>query len=79
MHKNSNRSIVAATAAGICIAAFASLMYFVSRSFRAAIAEIAEHEIRVTVINRDGSVFYDTDEATGSHAEREEVRQAFAK
>lgn len=79
MHKNSNRSIVAATAAGICIAAFASLMYFVSRSFRAAIAEIAEHEIRVTVINHDGSVFYDTDEATGSHAEREEVRQAFAK
>ena len=79
MHRNSNRSIVAATAAGICIAAFASLMYFVSRSFRTAIAEIAEHEIRVTVINRDGSVFYDTDEATGSHAEREEVRQAFAK
>ncbi len=34
--------------------------------------------IRVTVVNPDGSVMYDTDSATGNHLSREEIHQAFA-
>lgn len=34
--------------------------------------------IRVTVVNPDGSVLYDTDSATGNHLLREEIHQAFA-
>lgn len=34
--------------------------------------------IRVTVVNPDGSVLYDTDSATGNHLSREEIHQAFA-
>lgn len=33
--------------------------------------------IRVTVVNPDGSVLYDTDSATGNHLLREEIHQAF--
>lgn len=34
--------------------------------------------IRVTIVNLDGSIFYDTDSATGNHLTREEIHQAFA-
>lgn len=34
--------------------------------------------IRVTVVNPDGSVLYDTDSATDNHLSREEIHQAFA-
>lgn len=33
--------------------------------------------IRVTVVERDGTVVYDTETATANHAAREEIRQAF--
>lgn len=79
MSRRFDRSLVAALVAGLCSVAFAALLLFVARSFRTAIAEMAEEETRVTIVNGDGSVFYDTDAAVGSHATREEVRRAFAE
>ncbi|MBQ6141083.1 MAG: hypothetical protein IJI54_07325, partial [Kiritimatiellae bacterium] len=74
-----DRSLVAAAAASVCIVVFSLILFAVARSFRSSIAEIAESGIRVTIVNADGSVFYDTDDATGNHATREEVRQAFVR
>ena len=71
-------SWVAAVAAAGGVIVFAALFVLGTRSFRAAIAEIVEAETRVTVVNPDGSVFYDTKSATDSHAARDEIRQAFA-
>ena len=70
---------MAAAAASVCIVVFSLILFAVARSFRSSIAEIAESGIRVTIVNADGSVFYDTDDATGNHATREEVRQAFVR
>ncbi|MGN0847096.1 MAG: sensor histidine kinase [Kiritimatiellia bacterium] len=67
-----------AFAAGVGSVVCAALFLVVARSFRTAIAEIAESETRVTVVAADGSVVYDTDAAVGSHAAREEIRRAFA-
>ncbi len=78
MKRRFDRSLAAAAAAGACIVVFSLLLFAVARSFRSSIAEIAESGTRVTIVNADGSVFYDTDDATGNHATREEVRQAFA-
>ncbi len=64
-------------AAGVGIVLFAALFALTARSFRQAIADMAESETRVTIVNADGSVFFDTDNAVGSHAEREEIRAAF--
>lgn len=72
------RSWLAAVAAAVCIAGFTALLCVVSRSFRLAISDIAESETRVTVVNADGSVFYDTDDAVANHAGREEIARAFA-
>lgn len=74
-----DRSWVAAAVATACIVVFASFLFVVARSFRSAFAEIAESGTRVTIINADGSVFYDTDDVRESHATREEVVKAFAK
>ncbi len=74
-----DRSLAAALAAGACIIGFAVLFFAMARSFKASIAEMVESETRVTVVNADGSVFYDTDEAGGNHASRDEVRHAFAE
>ena len=74
-----DRSLAAAAATGACIVVFSLILFAVARSFRSSIAEMAESGTRVTIINADGSVFYDTDDATGNHATREEVRQAFAR
>lgn len=68
-----------ACVAGLGVILFAALFALEAHSFRRAIADMAESETRVTVVNADGSVFYDTESATDSHAAREEVRQAFAK
>lgn len=40
---------------------------------RQLVATTIQEDVRVTVINEDGSVFYDTEGATGNHADREEV------
>ena len=72
-----NKSLVSAMAAGVGIVLFAALFALTARSFRQAIADMAESETRVTIVNADGSVFFDTDNAVGSHAEREEIRAAF--
>ena len=73
-----DRSWQAAVAAAVCIAGFTALLCVVVRSFRMAISDIAGSETRVTVVNADGSVFYDTDDAVANHAGREEVTRAFA-
>ena len=73
------RSWVLACVAGLGVVLFAALFALEAHSFRQAIADMAESETRVTVVNADGSVFYDTEAATDSHAAREEVRQAFAE
>ena len=72
-----NRSLFAACAAALGLVLFAALFALTARSFRQAIADMAESETRVTIVNADGSVFFDTDNAVGSHAEREEIRAAF--
>ncbi|MGN0855318.1 MAG: sensor histidine kinase [Kiritimatiellia bacterium] len=76
---NSDRTLVAPLVAGLCILGYAALLFFIVRSFRDAIAEMAEQETRVTIVNADGSVFFDTEDASGSHASREEVQRAFAE
>ena len=73
-----DRSWLAAVAAAVCIAGFTALLCVVVRSFRLAISDIAESETRVTVVNADGSVFYDTGDAVANHAGREEVARACA-
>ena len=73
-----DRSWLAAVAAAVCIAGFTALLCVVVRSFRLAISDIAESETRLTVVNADGSVFYDTGDAVANHAGREEVARAFA-
>ena len=73
-----DRSWLAAVAAAVCIVGFTALLCVVVRSFRLAISDIAESETRVTVVNADGSVFYDTSDAVANHAGREEVARAFA-
>ncbi len=65
-------------AAGACIVVFAAILFAVARSFRASIAEIVESKTRVTIVDPDGSVFYDTDDAVDNHASRQEIREAFA-
>lgn len=40
---------------------------------RRLVSTTIQEDVRVTVINEDGSVFYDTEGATGNHADREEV------
>ena len=79
MKSRFDRSLAAAAAAGACIVVFSLILFAVARSFRSSIAEMAESGTRVTIVNADGSVFYDTDDATDNHATREEVRQAFAR
>ena len=79
MKRRFDRSLAAAAAAGACIVVFSLILFAVARSFRSSIAEMAESGTRVTIVNADGSVFYDTDDATDNHATREEVRQAFAR
>lgn len=73
-----DKSLVAALVAGGCIVLFSVLLFAVTRSFRSSIAEMVESETRVTIVNQDGSVFYDTDAAVDNHGSREEVRSAFA-
>ncbi len=70
---------VLACMAGLGVVLFAALFVLNARSFRRAIADMVESETRVTVVNADGSVFYDTEAAVDSHAAREEVRKAFAE
>ena len=72
------KSWLAATVAALGVVLFAALSYWEARSFRRAIADMVESETRVTVVNADGSIFYDTEAATGSHAARDEIRHAFA-
>ena len=79
MKRRFDRSLAAAAAAGACIVVFSLILFAVARSFRSSIAEMAESGTRVTIVNADGSVFYDTGDATDNHATREEVRQAFAR
>lgn len=72
-----DRSWIAAVASAAGVVVFAALFAIGVRGFRAAVAEIGEAETRVTVVNRDGTVFYDTESSAESHAARDEVRQAF--
>ena len=72
-----SKSFVAAFCAAVGVVFFAALFLLGTRSFRNAITEIAEAETRVTIVNRDGSVFYDTEAAHESHASRQEIQQAF--
>ncbi len=78
MDRRAPISLWAAFFAGGCILLFAALLFVVSRSFGAAIADLVEADTRVTVVNADGSVAYDTDDVQESHATRDEVVQAFA-
>lgn len=73
-----DRSWLAAAVAALGVVLFAALSLWEAHSFRRAIADMVESETRVTVVNADGSVFYDTEAATDSHAARGEVQQAFA-
>lgn len=73
-----DRSWLAAAVAAFGVVLFAALSLWEAHSFRRAITDMVESETRVTVVNADGSVFYDTEAATGSHATRGEVQQAFA-
>ncbi len=73
-----DRSWLAAAVAAFGVVLFAALSLWEAHSFRRAIADMVESETRVTVVNADGSVFYDTEAATDSHAARGEVQQAFA-
>lgn len=79
MLMNNRKSLIASVIAAGCVIAFAAVLVTVARSFRSAIADIAESETRVTIVNADGSVFYDSNSAVESHATREEVRRAFAE
>ena len=72
------RSWVAAAVAAAGVVLFAALSLWEAHSFRRAIADMVESETRVTVVNGDGSVLYDTESATDSHAARDEIRRAFA-
>ena len=72
------KSWLAALSAAVCLAVFTALLFAVARSFRLAIADIAESETRVTVVNTDGSVLYDSDGAVANHADRAEIARAFA-
>ncbi|MGN0833241.1 MAG: sensor histidine kinase [Kiritimatiellia bacterium] len=73
-----DRSLAAAVAAGVCGVASFVLIVVVARSFRHAIADISDSEMRVTIVDASGSVVYDTDAVGGNHAAREEIRHAFA-
>ena len=72
-----DKSWAAAFGAAIGVVVFAALFLLGTRSFRHAIEEIVEAETRVTIVDKDGTVFYDTESATDSHASRDEIRQAF--
>lgn len=74
-----DRSLAAAAAVGVCGVAFFVLIVVVAHSFRHAIADISDSEMRVTIVDANGSVVYDTDAVGGNHAEREEIRRAFAE
>ncbi|MCR5413543.1 MAG: hypothetical protein K6F50_02290 [Kiritimatiellae bacterium] len=78
MKSKVDRGIVSSAIAAAASVGFAVLLLAVARSFRSSIAEMVESETRVTIVNSDGSVFYDTEDATGNHASREEVRNAFS-
>ena len=77
MDNKIDRSIAAAFGAAVGVVFFAALFLLGTRSFRNAITEIAEAETRVTIIDKDGSVFYDTESSRDSHASRREIQQAF--
>jgi len=79
MRNRFDKGIAAAAATACCIVGFSVLLFAVARSFRASIAEMVESDTRVTVVNADGSVYYDTDDAVDNHASREEVRRAFTE
>ncbi len=78
MKKLFDGGVVPPIVAGSCIVVFAVLLFSVVRSFRSSIAEMLESETRVTIVNSDGSVFYDTVEAVDNHASRDEVKAAFS-
>lgn len=73
-----DRSWLTASVAGLGVVLFAALSFVEAQSFRQAIADMVESETRVTIVNADGSVFYDTEDATDSHASRHEIRRAFS-
>ena len=72
------KSWMAAAVAALGVVLFAALLLWEARCFRRAIADMVESETRVTVVNADGSVFYDTESATDSHAARDEIRAAYS-
>lgn len=72
-----NSGFTLAIIAAASVAALSLILFAVAKSFRSSISEIVESKTRVTVVNKDGSVFYDTDRAKGNHAGREEIRNAF--
>jgi len=76
--KRLDGGLAAVAAAGAFVALAAFLLFAVARSFRASIAEMAGRGMRVTVVEADGSVFFDSDGAADNHAGREEIREAFA-
>lgn len=59
-------------------AAVVALMYAEIDGFRRTLRELVESDTRVTIVNADGSVFFDTSDAVGNHALRTEVQAAFA-
>ena len=63
-----DRSLAAAVAAGVCGVASIALIVAVARSFRHAIADISNSEMRVTIVDASGAVVYDTDAAVGNLA-----------
>lgn len=78
MKKRFERGALPSITAGVLMVSFAILLYSVVKSFRSSIADMVESETRVTVIEKDGSVFYDTGEAIDNHASRDEVKKAFS-
>lgn len=69
--------LVLLAAAGLL--AVVALMYAEVDGFRQTLRELVESDTRVTIVNADGSVFFDTSNAVGNHAMRDEVQAAFAE
>ena len=56
-----------------------AFLFVQTMSLRKVVATIAEENVRVTVVNADGSVAYDSEGASENHANREEIVKARAE
>ncbi|MBP5319572.1 MAG: hypothetical protein J6334_01195 [Kiritimatiellae bacterium] len=67
---------VLASVAAIVLFVAAAFLVAQTVSLRRVVETTAERNLRITVVNPDGTVLYDTEGAMDNHANREEVREA---